>query len=644
MKKMAAVLICALVLIFLPFGYFEVFAFEQTTLKDIDEHWAESSIETLKELGVMNGYDGFSNPDSIVTRGEFTALITRAFGMEPKSDSKEFADIKKDHIFYDAVMSASAAGIIDGFEDGTFRPDNMITREEIMLIVSRLNYGYASKVTNFNDISTDYIYLPQLYKICEDGIIGGYPDGTFKPYNRTTRAEAATIVMKAAKKYIDEGNADEIYGFGYSYITDHFSNPTSATAKATGSALNDLSYIQNTYNTAKKLGYSLSNSVSHINILSFNQYGPFAEFTIEYTVTRTMGQNIKTYRGRSELGVITRDGVSKVYRHYTRIIVPEFINLTWEVFSNAPSYATPGVNYVSPTSFRIETKADNSIGQINFGNNTLYFNSDLKDEYLSYASSNGYKVWAMYKTDFLTSTASALLNSNDARRQASDILTAQILRYNLDGINFDFENMYKADKGAYTNHVKEISLMAHTLGAVVSVDITKYEKTSSTWSMCYDRDALAKYADYIMLMAYDQYYAGGKTPGPVSGLGWTEDCIRLTLKEVPSDRLVLGIPYYVRIWETKNGKSLGTKAVSMSEALRQIEENNAAIKYDSKFGLNKYYWNKDDKTYMLWLDDATSTRQRVALAKSYNLAGVASWRRGFETKDIWQAIADEINR
>lgn len=644
MNKTAAVLICALVLIFLPFGSYGAFAFEQTTLKDIDEHWAQSSIETLNELGVMNGYEGFSNPDSIITRGEFTALITRAFGMKSAGGSKEFADIKKDHIFYDAVMAASTAGIIDGFEDGTFRPDNMITREEIMLIVSRLSYGYASKAATFKDISADYIYLPQLYKICEDGIIGGYPDGTFKPYNRTTRAEAATIVIKAAKKYIEPGNTDELYQFGYTYINDHFSNPAAAEAKATGSALSDLSYIQNTYDTANKLGYTLSNSVSQINIVSFNQYGPFAEFSLEYTITRTMGQNVKTYKGQSDLGIITRGGISKVYRHYTRIVVPEFINLTWEVFSSAPSYNTPGVNYVSPTSFRIETKADKPLGQMNIDSNTLYFNSDLKAEYLDYAASNGYKVWAMYKTDFLTSTASMFLNSNEARKHASDILACQILRHNLDGINFDFENMYKADKGAYTNHVKEISLMAHTLGVVVSVDITKYEKTSSTWSMCYDRDALAKYADYIMLMAYDQYYAGGKTPGPVSGLGWTEDCIRLTLKEVPSEKLVLGIPYYVRIWETKNGKSLGTKAVSMSEALRQIEENNAAIKYDSKFGLNKYYWNKGDKTYMLWLDDANSTKQRVALAKRYSLAGIASWRRGFETKDVWTAIADEIKK
>ncbi len=643
MKKIAAVLLCTLVLMFLPFGDFGAFAFEQNTLKDIDEHWAENDIETLKALAVMNGYNGLSNPDSIVTRGEFTALITRAFGMEAGEASKKFGDITKEHIFYDAIMAASNAGIIDGFEDNTFRPDNMITREEIMLIVSRLTSGVASKSASFKDISPDYMYLPQLSKISEDGIIGGYPDGTFKPYNKTTRAEAATIIVKAAKKYIEPGNIDNIYGFGGAYIYSHFSNLNNAVSNATGSAASDLEYIINTYNTAKNLGYTVANSVSQVNVLSFNQDGPFSRFKIEYTVTRTIGQNIKVYKGQSDLGVITRKGISKVYYHNTRIIVPEFINLTWEVFRGAPSYNTWGVNYVSPTCFRIETKPDNALKQISFGGNSLYFNSDLTDEYLNYAGANGYKVWAMYKTDFLTDTASLFLNSNEARRQANDILIGQILKNGLDGINFDFENMYKSDKGAYTNHVKEISLMAHTLGAVVSVDITKYEKTSSTWSMCYDRNALAKYADYIMLMAYDQYYAGGKTPGPVAGLGWTEDCIKLTLNEVPSDKLVLGMPYYIRIWETKNGKSVGTKAVSMSEALRQIEANNAAIQYDSKFSLNKYYWNKGDKVYMLWLEDANSIRARVALAEKYSLAGVASWRRGFESEDVWWAIVDEIN-
>jgi spore germination protein YaaH len=184
----------------------------------------------------------------------------------------------------------------------------------------------------------------------------------------------------------------------------------------------------------------------------------------------------------------------------------------------------------------------------------------------------------------------------------------------------------------------------HEIGVVVSVDITRYEKTSLQWSMCYDRDRLAEYADYIMLMAYDQYYAGSKTAGPVGGLTWVEDSVKLTLSEVPAEKLVLGMPFYVRIWETKNGKKLGTKSVSMDSALKQIEENNATAQYDAQHDLIKYSWTKGGKTYMLWLENAQTIVQRVRLAKKYSLAGVASWRRGLESRDVWTKIAEEASK
>ncbi len=641
MRLLKVLIIPALVLTILPIN---TFAFSQIGLKDIDSHWAEDSIELLNSMGAMNGYDGFSNPDSNISRGEFTALIARSFDFKNKDSIQRFKDINTNHIFYDAINAASAMGLINGFGDNTFRPDNYITREEIMLIISRLTENQGSGYVDFRDIKGNYAYKTELSKITSDGIIGGYPDKTFKPYNKTTRAEAAKIIVNAIKKYMPSANADDAYKFGSAYIYSHFSNHQNISATVTGAAKKDLNYIIKTYEIAANLGYSLKNEIADLNILSFEQYGPFSILDAQYTINRKINDDIKTYIGKSSIKIVSRNGENKVFSHLTQIKETKFINLTWEVFSSAPSYTTPGVSHVSPTSYRIETKKENSLGTLNTSHLNLYFNSDLTKEYLNYTRSNGYDLWVMYKTDFNVDTASAFLNSNEAREKSSQILTEQILKHRLDGINFDFENMYKSDKGAYTNHVREISLICHTLGAAVSVDITKYEPTSSTWSMCYDRDALSRYADYIMLMAYDQYYAGGKTPGPVSGLGWTEDCIKLTLKEVPNDKLILAMPYYIRIWETKNGKSVGTKAVSMTEAQRQIAENNAAGEYDSKFSLMKYTWKKDDKTFMLWLEDAVSIRERVKIAKRYGLSGVASWRRGFETEDIWYAIADEIQK
>ncbi len=617
--------------------------FEQNTPIDIDRHWAENDINLLKSLSVMNGYDGKIYPDSNITRGEFTALIARLFDLQNRN-SISFSDVKKNHIFYDSITAAAELGIINGFEDGTFRPEENITREQIMLIVSRLGGKKPSKAASFKDIKKDYIYLTELSRVYEDGIIGGYPDGSFKPRNYTTRAEAAAILIKAAKKYMPSGNEDEIFNFAYTYTVSHFSDISSAAVNSIGEARKDTYYIENTYKTASLNGYSLSNSISDISFTAKSSEGPITSYTIEYRVTRNINGDIKNYKGKSKLSIITRNGVHKVFRHDTNILSEEFINLTWEVFSSAPSKATIGVNTVSPTSFRIEDKANNSIGKIDADGKQLYFNSSLTGAYIDYARKNNYSLWVMYKTDFTLETANSFLRSNGARAEASEILTKEILKNKLDGINFDFEHMYQADRGAYTNHVKEISLMAHTLGAVVSVDVNRYEPTSSNWSMCYDRDALARYSDYIMLMAYDQYYSGSKVAGPVAGLDWTEYCITSTLKEVPSEKLVLGMPYYIRIWETKDGKVIGSKAVSMSEAEKQAKENNAEAQYDSNFRLTKYSWKKDDTEYALWMENAVSIAERVKLAKKYSLSGVASWRRGFETEDVWYAIVNEINR
>ncbi len=643
MKKITYVLILILSLLFIINSSVSAFDFGDNLSKDTDMHWAEENLDTLKALGVMNGYMGYTKPDDFITRGEFAAIITRAFGFASRYGEKVFADVEKDNVFFDSINSAYEAGIISGFDDNTFRPDNEITREQIVLMLSRLtpSNDILPPVT-FTDIGKDYIYNAELSKITNDGIVGGYPDKSFRPYGKTTRAEAAKMIVSAMKKYMASTSQSQAIEIAKGFLEGLFNN---SHTNATGSALGDSEYVRHTYEKAKELGYTLSNTVSDISFETFGQDGPFTSVTASYKVNRRINQSQKIYDGKSSIKLITTNGVTSVYEHNSRIIKKEPINLTWEVFDNPKNISTPGVNVVSPTCFRISTekRSGNVVHDIYAENgDRLYFNSSLKKEYVDYAKDSGYEIWAMYKTDFDTKTASLLLNSPSARKQSFEKLLEYMLSFSLDGVNFDFENMYHTDKGAYTNHVREITLMAHTLGAIVSVDVNKFEPTSLNWSMCYDRDKLGIIADYMALMAYDQYYSGGKTAGPVSGLNWAEDCIKITLNEVNCEKLILGMPYYVRCWQVKDGKAVSAEAVSMMTAIKYIKENNATSSYDTKHKLTKYSWTKDDNEYVLWLEDANSIRERVKLSKKYNLAGVASWRRGFETDDVWLAIIEEL--
>ena len=175
-------------------------------------------------------------------------------------------------------------------------------------------------------------------------------------------------------------------------------------------------------------------------------------------------------------------------------------------------------------------------------------------------------------------------------------------------------------------------------GVVLSVDITKYDSTSLTYSMCYDRKGIAKYADYVALMAYDQNGTWSKTAGSVADLKWTEEALKLTLKEVPAEKLLLGIPFYARIWETVNDRVVKTSAVGMETVAKRIAENGAQIVYDEKTGQNYAEWTSGNSVFKVWIEDKTSIRARIDLVNEYDLAGVASWSKTFETPDTWEYI------
>lgn len=641
MKKNVIIFLTLCIFIYFPKPVL-AFEFSQSIFKDCDEHWSENNLNTLSAIGIMNGYEGYSNPDSIITRGEFTALLVRAFDMKPVSKEEKFKDIETNHIFFEPITAASDNGIIDGFSDNTFRPDNMITREEIMLIISRLTPPSSDYMTNFSDISVGYTYNAQLGKVCADGIINGYPDNSFRPYGKTTRAEAATIIIKAMKKYLQSEKETAIVSTAHDYIYNHFNLNFE---NASGSAKKDSQYILHVAKTAESMGYSINNTIDNISFSITQHDGPFSTVSASYNVTHTRNGVIKTYNGKSEIKLLSRVGKTTVYEHTTNIVEPNRINLTWDVSSNTKTEKLPGVNVVSPTCFRVsdEKRANETVHEIKLDDkNSLYYNSWLNDEYVKHSKANNYKIWAMYKTDFKTETASKLLQNNRARKAVSDILTDYILKYDLDGLNIDFENMYPKDKAAYTNHVKEICVIAHYLGLTVSVDISRYEKYSSNWSMCYDRDAISKYADYVMLMAYDQFSSGSKIAGPVASMPWTKDSIIKTLGEVPNTKLVLSMPYYMRLWKIKNGKVISSETLSMEKA-NKYASSGISMTFDEQYGLCKYFWNDSEYEYVFWMENADTIAQRVSMANEYKLAGTASWRKGFETADVWNRINETLN-
>ncbi|MFY0545624.1 glycosyl hydrolase family 18 protein [Brevibacillus sp. H7] len=316
------------------------------------------------------------------------------------------------------------------------------------------------------------------------------------------------------------------------------------------------------------------------------------------------------------------------------------VNLVWEhVVNRNPNLSDigtmPGVNVVSPTWF--ELKDDQA---------TLENKAD--PAYVQWAHKRGYQVWGLVSNGFHPDWTKAVLGSYQLREK----LIAQILHYarlyDLDGINLDFENVYLDDKERLVQFVRELTPFLHEQGLTVSMDVT-IKSSSDRWSRFYDRAALAQVVDYIAVMTYDEHWATSPKAGSVASLPWTEQGLKGVLEEVPNKKLLLGVPFYTRLWKEEKqpdgSVKVTSKALSMMRAEEWVKQRNLTPQPDAASGQLFVSYNDptDRAVYKMWLEDETSMQKRMALVKKYNLAGVAAWRRGFEQAEIWSAIESGLN-
>jgi len=171
-----------------------------STLRDITGHWAENTIKQMVERGIAKGYpDGTFKPNNNITRAEFAVMLVRAFNLAPQN-GKVFADTA-DHWAKNDIATAAAYGIVNGFDANTFGPNNLITREQMAAMIVK-----AAKLTVVNDDTTfaDSASISSWAKssvatAVKNGIMKGYPDNTVKPKGNATRAEAVTVIFNALK-------------------------------------------------------------------------------------------------------------------------------------------------------------------------------------------------------------------------------------------------------------------------------------------------------------------------------------------------------------------------------------------------------------------------------------------------------------
>lgn len=320
------------------------------------------------------------------------------------------------------------------------------------------------------------------------------------------------------------------------------------------------------------------------------------------------------------------------------------VNMTFDYYSEVTSAPNrdgtkiEGVNVVSPSFFYIDKNAT--------------FKENIGDEgkaYIDWAHNNGYKVWAMVsnapaaKEDL--KITSRIMNSYEKRKKLIGILVNRCVQYGLDGINIDFENMKAEDKDVYSRFIIELEPRLKEIGVVLSVDVTAPDG-GETWSMCFDRNVIGNVADYIVFMAYDEYGTSSTKSGTTAGYDWVKLNLTkfLQTEEIKSDKIVLGIPLYTRIWtENKDGTLVKSSTVNMKD-IDSVLPSDVEKKWDDQ--LKQYYveFEKDSTIKKMWIEDIKSLKEKVSLITDNKLGGVASWQKGMESDEVWSMLNEELSK
>lgn len=309
---------------------------------------------------------------------------------------------------------------------------------------------------------------------------------------------------------------------------------------------------------------------------------------------------------------------------------PEIISLAWQyIHEQTPPVEKfiefPEINVYSPTWFMVNDVS----GKM----------ENLADKsYIDKAHQLGAQVWPLLKNTFNDiEMTSAVLNNPEAR----DNIIRQILSYaqiyGFEGINLDFENIYLKDKDAYTQLIKELMPYAREMELLVSVDVG-IPGGSDTYSLCYDHAELSKHADFIMVMTYDQYWGSSKIAGSQAQLSWVRDMIELTLKYVDSDKLVMGLPFYTRIWREDDERAKNVITTGIDATLKLVKEKEATVVWDEESGQNYAFYQQEDGLYRMWIEDAQSLALKTNLVNEYGLKGIAAWQLSQSNAEAWEAI------
>ncbi|MBQ6320420.1 MAG: SH3 domain-containing protein [Lachnospiraceae bacterium] len=283
----------------------------------------------------------------------------------------------------------------------------------------------------------------------------------------------------------------------------------------------------------------------------------------------------------------------------------------------------PYINTISPTWFAL---ADNE-GTVE---------SIASSSYVETCHAKGLKVWGLVSNlTYPEVSLGEILPYPEKRDYVTEQLLNYAAQYNLDGINIDFESVPSDVGPSYIQFIREFSLKAHAKNLVVSVD----NYVPKEYSMHYNRKEQGIFADYVIIMGYDEHTAASEEAGSVASLDFVMEGIEKTLEEVPKEKIVNALPFYVRYWIVDDNENiLDMQTLTMTKGLETVAAAGAVPEWNEASGQNYAEWKTPEGTNKIWLEDIKSIQAKLDVMKAHDIGGAAVWQLAFGTEEAFQII------
>lgn len=427
------------------------------------------------------------------------------------------------------------------------------------------------------------------------------------------------IIRIEDRSYVELSPIEKLYGLTVETIEDYHTTIIENRSLAVATGINKVKLTAMTDDGMKSIG-----KFSTKQLVLLKEEGPYAFVLTDNGEIGYVEKKTLTVDQTKNYFVDQALNKPRINNH-----MPKDFTLSWHQVGTFAQTSDIGpqkplpIDVISPTWFALNVEG-------------IVINEASAD-YVKKAHEKGYKVWGLYSNSFKPAWTKELFESPDYTSQSIAQILLYSALYNIDGINFDFENMYMENRPDYVSYIEQSVEQLQYQNLRTSLDVT-VPWGSDQWSKVYDRVALSKLVDYMCLMAYDEFWASSKKAGPVASMAWVEKGITESLKLIPREKLVLSLPLYMRTWAIQsnghaNSKSMGWKTAS------GIKENfKDQIVYDEKSGQNFVAYKKEGTNYKLWLEDAYSMKKRLDMVKKYDLPGVALWSKVFATDETWGII------